>query len=305
VFVASDPYCGVDLDELNEDARRIVGRLASYTERSVSGRGAHVIVRAELAAGARHRTGWLEVYDRGRYFVVTGEHLGGTPATIEPRQAEFELVLAEYLPVAAPAQPQRPARPVELDAREVLERMLARRPHLLPLWNGDTSGHGDDHSAADLALARELSFWTGRDAARIDALLRSSGLMRPKGDERRGDTAYGALTIATAITGTTDTYEPRTSSRSTCAESAERSGRMAQTERAEARKDPIERAFRAYRAYRTEKRGPHPSSKRPRTAPPPRGPRPCSRIRRRARRACSSRRSSRSAMQLAVAATCR
>ena len=84
VFSADDPYTGVDLDhcinadtgEVHPAAAAIVERLASYTERSPSGTGLHVIVAAELH-GDRHRTsktpwdGVFEVYDRGRYFTMT------------------------------------------------------------------------------------------------------------------------------------------------------------------------------------------------------------------------------------------
>jgi len=54
------------------------------------------------------------------------------------------------------------------------------------LWAGDTSAHGGDDSAADLALCNLLAFWTGRDAERMDRLFRQSGLMREKWDQRHG-----------------------------------------------------------------------------------------------------------------------
>ena len=84
VFTAGDPFCGVDLDDCLDDeklhpaAQDIVHKLDSYTEVSPSGTGLHVIVRATLPKGARHKTdktawgGAFEVYDRGRYFCVTG-----------------------------------------------------------------------------------------------------------------------------------------------------------------------------------------------------------------------------------------
>jgi primase-polymerase (primpol)-like protein len=61
-----DPYVGIDLDELNADAGAIMLKLCSYSERSVSGRGAHVIVKASLNGHPRNRSGPLEIYDRGR-----------------------------------------------------------------------------------------------------------------------------------------------------------------------------------------------------------------------------------------------
>jgi len=84
VFSADDPYVGVDLDAGLREADRgaIMAALDSYAETSVSGTGVHVIVRASLN-GSRRRSGPFEVYERGRFFVVTGNHVRGTPATIE------------------------------------------------------------------------------------------------------------------------------------------------------------------------------------------------------------------------------
>jgi primase-polymerase (primpol)-like protein len=90
VFAADDPFCGVDLDdcrdpitgEVHRAAAWIVLRLDSYAEISPSGAGVHVIVSASLAAltGGRGRStkktpwgGKFEVYDRGRFFTMTGE----------------------------------------------------------------------------------------------------------------------------------------------------------------------------------------------------------------------------------------
>ena len=81
-----------------------------------------------------------------------------------------------------------PRRPVGDDGA-LLERMFAaiNGAPILALWRGDTSSHGDDDSAADLALCSHLAFWTGGDAGRVDGMFRHSGLMRPKWDERRGE----------------------------------------------------------------------------------------------------------------------
>lgn len=76
VFSPDDPYCGVDLDpELAEtDRQTILQRFRSYTELSPSGQGQHIIVKATLSGGGRKR-GPLEVYDRARYFTITGRRL--------------------------------------------------------------------------------------------------------------------------------------------------------------------------------------------------------------------------------------
>lgn len=58
------------------------------------------------------------------------------------------------------------------------------------------SGHGGDHSAADLALCSRLARFT-RDGDRLDRLFRRSGLMRPKWE--RAD--YRGRTLARALSG--------------------------------------------------------------------------------------------------------
>jgi hypothetical protein len=161
----------------------------------------------------RHRskaTRWagdFEVYDQARYFTITGRPIQGTPSTIEPRQAELKQVL-EFVfgDPAPPAVRSRPAEPVDVDDRELLEGAFASRSgaEFRRLYDGDTTGY-PSHSEADLALCRMLSFWTGRDAARIDRLFRSSGLMRDKWE--RAD--YRERTIQTAIEGTSEVYRPR------------------------------------------------------------------------------------------------
>ncbi len=109
VFTASDPFCGVDLDgcvdpetgEVQPWAAEIVDELDSYAELSPSGTGLHILVRAELPPGGR-RKGRVEMYDRGRFFTVTGHHLPGSPTRIEDRQPEIEALHARLFPCSPP-----------------------------------------------------------------------------------------------------------------------------------------------------------------------------------------------------------
>src|SRR5262249_19249146 len=71
------------------------------------------------------------------------------------------------------------------------------------LWNGNTGDYGSQ-SEADIALCSHLSFWTGKNPERMDALFRQSGLFRDKWDR----TDYRLRTIAAAIKRTHDTYAP-------------------------------------------------------------------------------------------------
>ncbi len=76
------------------------------------------------------------------------------------------------------------------------------------LWNGDISAY-QSQSEADLALCRELAYWTGRDPQRIDNLFRCSGLMRDKWGRRWGDSNYGQKTIDLACKSCNRVYKVR------------------------------------------------------------------------------------------------
>lgn len=95
VFQMHDPYVGIDLDKCITDdgaiapwAREIIDSLDSYTETSPSGKGLHIIVKGKWNGGKRK--GGLEVYDRERYFTVTGQHPDGTQQIITERQSELD-----------------------------------------------------------------------------------------------------------------------------------------------------------------------------------------------------------------------
>ena len=219
VFTAEDPYCGVDFDHCYEAGRVAeetlgwVRQLDSYTEKSISGEGLHVICKGRLPPGGR-RKGRIEMYDRSRFFVMTGNALPGrywvnerTPALAKLHRAIFGEAQEEAGPVEEPAPGRRPALP----DGELLHRArgAANGDAFDRLWRGDTSAY-PSHSEADLALACHLAFWTGGDRPRMDALFRRSGLYRPKWDEKHYSSGmtYGAATLDSALRRTTRLVAP-------------------------------------------------------------------------------------------------
>ena len=235
VFTAADPLVGIDLDdcrhpdadEPTEWAGEVIDDLDSYTEVSPSGTGYHVIVTGDLPAG-RNRAGDLEVYDRSRFFTVTGDHVPDTPATIRDRSEVLaSLVEAALSPDSQPAPagetttttsdsaPERSsvssAAAVPISDAELLERArnAANGAKFDRLWGGSTTGY-ESHSEADLALCRLLAFWTGNEPARIDRLFRDSGLYRDKWDavHYADGSTYGEKTVERAVAATDDTYSP-------------------------------------------------------------------------------------------------
>ena len=75
----------VSLDE--RGSGDVATLLDSYTERSVSGRGLHVLVKGKLPEHAKHKTLGIEVYDARRFAAVTGDLWPGIkPFSIHERQ---------------------------------------------------------------------------------------------------------------------------------------------------------------------------------------------------------------------------
>jgi hypothetical protein len=218
VFTENDPFTGVDLDEcivpegMHPDAGAILFTLDSYCEVSPSGTGVKAIVKARLDGFPRNRTGktpWggvFEVYDRKRFFTITGELLRGCQSRVEARQVELDQVLEHIFGKPEPSKRSR-VTAIDLDDRDLLERAFRARNGVTTkmLFAGAYEGRYSSQSEADLALCSTLAFWFGRDPDRIDRVFRSSGLYRAKWD--RDD--YRERTIEAAISATAEVYTPR------------------------------------------------------------------------------------------------
>jgi len=216
VFTEDDPYAGIDLDkcrdsetgEIDQWARKIVNALDSYTEISPSGTGLHIFVKATLP-GHNNRKGPLEMYESGRYFTLTGEHLDGTPAEIHERQDVLERLYRYYFKdrIIGEANGHR-SRATSLDVgdEDLLELAMQAKngEKFSRLWRGDTSDYAGDESRADLALCSLLAFWTDGDTERMDHLFRRSGLYRNKWN--RHD--YRERTFNKVLEGRTEFYQP-------------------------------------------------------------------------------------------------
>jgi putative DNA primase/helicase len=94
VFTDQDPYVAIDLDKCIKDdviedwAAAIIKKLDSYTEVSRSGHGIHILARGKKPT-ARCRRDSVEIYDKRRYFILTGD-LWEERGVIEDRQEELD-----------------------------------------------------------------------------------------------------------------------------------------------------------------------------------------------------------------------
>lgn len=216
-----DGLVGVDIDScrdpetgaLTDEARDIICALDSYTEISQSGRGVHILCRGRLPEGKR-RKGSVEMYEIGRFFIMTGWTLDDGHTDIEERTEALARVHARYI-ADQPRQVKKvaaaPHVEVELGDDEIIEKaMNAKNGDLFAsLMKGNWKGLYVSQSEADLALCNILAFWSGCDYTIIDRIFRRSGLYRNKWDEKHGEGGtYGQITIARAMEDRKETYSP-------------------------------------------------------------------------------------------------
>nr|WP_152436592.1 hypothetical protein [Halosimplex carlsbadense] len=143
----------------------------------------------------------------------------GLSSVEEPAVREaIERVAAKYLPRELPKTFDDLAGPgVDLSNKEIRKRMFDSKggDRKRRLYEGDASMWGSpkadypSQSEADMALAHNLAFWTGKDPSQMDSLFRESGLYREKWDRKHygSGATYGEVTLARALLRVSDYYE--------------------------------------------------------------------------------------------------
>ncbi|GIP60586.1 phage NrS-1 polymerase family protein [Paenibacillus woosongensis] len=186
---------------LDDEARDIISRFDSYTERSQSGEGIHIVLRGSKP-GERSRTRNIEIYDELRFIVFTGDHVNGTPSHIEERQPELINLYNYLFPAQTPLIEVEPVKGPNLEDETVLR--LAKKAkngaRFEMLYSGKWSAY-NSQSEAEQALCNMLAFYT-KNPEQIDRLFRDSGLMRDKWN--RDD--YRERTISKALEGVVVQY---------------------------------------------------------------------------------------------------
>lgn len=190
VLHADDPFTCIDLDTKDatthpgkpevwttaDDFQRhisIVSTLNSYTERSRSGKGAHIWVRGNIGRGFR-RDG-VEVYSQERYIICTGDVYMDRP--IEERGELLQNMVARMRPLEAPGKVPLVEYPPLVDDWYIFEiaATAANSDKFWRLWNGQWEGEFKSQSEADLALMSMFTFYSDSNS-QCRALFRASKL---------------------------------------------------------------------------------------------------------------------------------
>lgn len=208
-FMFSNGYFGVDLDNCSEELKdEFIKVLDSYTEVSYSGNGIHIICKGKLPEGPRRKAN-IEMYDSNRFFVMTGKSIH--TQIINERNEQIKELFNKYLKADEYQYKKVAVTGPTLEDGEIVRKASASKNGNLftLLLNGNWEGLTyQSQSEADMAFAMMLAFWTNKNPEQIDRIFRSSGLIRPKWDEKRGRDTYGNITIENAIKKTAIAYDP-------------------------------------------------------------------------------------------------
>ena len=116
-----DGLIGIDIDDgfseglLNPLAADIIGHCGSYTEKSRSGRGVHILLKGSLPLKGRNNRAGVEIYRSGRYFIMTGKVI--IYSEIIENQEAIDYIVSRYFPDvpkegAGSSAPQRIYSPI-------------------------------------------------------------------------------------------------------------------------------------------------------------------------------------------------
>lgn len=214
-LIEGDNLVGIDLDhiinpetkEIDYRANEILGQFkGTYAEVSPSGEGIRI-----WCYGKAKRTGkcndtekFLEIYDctSPRYLSCTGAVLTEQSTDITEQQTALDWLHAKYMEKPNSEEKEEVPQVREESDETVLNkiRTSGNCSAFIRLHGGDLSDYDDDHSSADLAYCNILAH-SGAQADQIDRIFRTSGLMRDKWLEKRGNETYGQMTIRKALEG--------------------------------------------------------------------------------------------------------
>lgn len=208
VFTRADPYAGIDLDATQDpnlwaSHNAVYNSIISYSERSPSGEGAHIIVRAKLAGPGRRKYK-VELYDCERYLTFTGNVIDNRVTIIDAQplidQLYSELGGEDNGGTACQGSEREVASDADILARARNAKNGERFNALFEgAWSTAVGDSGSvqypSQSEADQALVNIIAFYT-QSAEQIIRIFRSSALGQ-RDKARRGD--YCARLVRKAL----------------------------------------------------------------------------------------------------------
>lgn len=136
----NDGLVGIDIDIgftdgfLSETSVDIMRACRSYTEKSRSGRGVHILVKGCLPFDGKNNRAGVEIYQTGRYFICTGDVL--VFSEIVENQAAIDYVLERYFRHVESAERMFSSTIYTGTYGKPSGRRIPLRPHYPPIGEG-------------------------------------------------------------------------------------------------------------------------------------------------------------------------
>ena len=233
-FFLGDGYIGIDIDKVSDEIMEysmdfnaasmtadFLRGISTYAEISPSKTGLHFIGKGNVP-GERKRYKNLEIYDRDRFFTITGNILKDKDRSkIVNINQELLPLYKTYMPRIDYGEskvgrinlsPSSLADKNRFSQDDILNVLFNRRyfnysgEDLRQIYNGNYQNYFNSRSEADFFMLGRLLYYTA-DVEKSISLMENSGLKRDKWYKRRGSTDYIHYIADRAMNGISKFYD--------------------------------------------------------------------------------------------------
>ncbi|AGU83743.1 helicase [Streptococcus anginosus C238] len=210
-FMLGDGYIGIDIDKVSDDifvysmdynaksmTADFLRGISTYAEISPSKTGLHFLGIGEVP-GERKRYKNLEIYDKDRFFTVTGNVLKDRDRNkIINIDSELKPLYEKYIPKINVINSENKRNQITTflkDDQDIVEKLFDRGyfsytgEDLRRIYYGNYESYFNSQSEADFFMLGRLLYYTA-DVEQAVSLMEKSGLKREKWYKRRGNTDY-------------------------------------------------------------------------------------------------------------------
>lgn len=210
-FMLGDGYIGIDIDKVSDDifvysmdyhAKSMIADflrgISTYAEIYPSKTGLHFIGKGEVP-GERKRYKNLEIYDKDRFFTVTGNVLKDRNRNkVINIDSELKPLYEKYMPKINVINSENKRNQITTflkDDQDIVEKLFDRGyfsytgEDLRRIYYGNYESYFNSQSEADFFMLQRLLYYTA-DVEQAISLMEKSGLKREKWYKKRAGTDY-------------------------------------------------------------------------------------------------------------------
>ena len=214
MFQEGGGVVGIDLDKcrkpgdgtIAEEEAKIIKEANTYTEVSPSGTGLKLVALGKLSESKGHRQGNLEIYDRGRFFALTGHWVESSPPRVTACQELIDRLQDRIGSKNLAPAALTGAWSTGLSDPDVISYASKGERFRKLYYDGNISDYDNDHSRADMALVRDIARWTGPCPEQIERIFGNSPLAQREKWQDRADYPERTITKVLAGMGPDDFY---------------------------------------------------------------------------------------------------